>query len=67
MVAAPACSLPAHACYRPCHPSLQFTIIARVLAVEEQNLMYLYRVDDGTGQLSVKYWISVSQRGCMHR
>lgn len=35
-----------------------FTIVARVVAVEEQNLMYVYRVDDGTGRLSVKYWIS---------
>lgn len=34
--------------------------MARVVGVEEQNLMYLYRVDDGTGRMAVKYWVSVS-------
>ncbi len=35
---------------------LQITIVGKIVHVEEQQLMTLYTVDDGTGRVLAKYW-----------
>ena len=35
---------------------LQITVVGKIVHVEEQQLMTLYTIDDGTGRLLAKYW-----------
>lgn len=37
-------------------PRLQVTIVGKIVSVEEQQLMMLYTIDDGTGRVLAKYW-----------
>lgn len=33
------------------------TLVGKITAVEEQNLVSIYTLDDGTGTMLTKYWI----------
>lgn len=33
------------------------TVVGKITAVEEQNLVSVYTIDDGTGTIQAKYWI----------
>ncbi|GAB4820639.1 hypothetical protein N2152v2_007685 [Parachlorella kessleri] len=37
-------------------PVINITIVGKIVHVEEQQLMTLYTVDDGTGRVLAKYW-----------